>query len=305
MDPFELLKERIEDSLDQDVISATNFHQVRCPVCDDYKVRAGFKFSHNEIVYNCFRGKCDASSVLVKGEEPSYKFKKVMHAFGVHIPEELLLLGKSAIREDPDLFKKHKFKDHEVPDNFYYYRRDRHPEIAEILDERCVESEEFYVKKVRKGIYDLVFPCFFYNKLIGWQIYDTRKREYRTFGSHVFYSPSGILAREPVLVEGVFDALVVPNGVALFKNHITREQAYFFKNLSPILLPDRKDSDFLDVAKLYQWRISIPSTKDWSREKDANEYAQHKGRLVLARVIHEGIKEDIKSAKTDYELWRQ
>ena len=52
------LYEKIEELIRSHVYlgkqSATGFELVKCQICNDYKERGGFKFSENEIGYNCF-----------------------------------------------------------------------------------------------------------------------------------------------------------------------------------------------------------------------------------------------------------
>lgn len=300
MDYFEEFQQKIENSIDSTGVSATGYYQVRCPVCDDYIVRAGFKFDGNEIIYNCFRGKCDASTVQRRGVEVNGRFKRVMNAFGIKIPLEMLL-ENSKNEYDKDLFKQHEYKELKLPYGFKRYRPNKHHEIKEYLESRNVDTEDFYYKGHR-----LLIPFYFKDVLIGWQIVNTKTGEYykSTGNNYMLFLPNGYVPREPIVTEGVFDALVVPNGVAVLNNKIYPQQAYFMLNSSPILLPDRKDSKFLDMAKLYNWRISIPDNKSWKNEKDANEFAVRWGKFALAREIGKGITNDYKYAKGRYDIWK-
>ena len=89
------------------------------------------------------------------------------------------------------------------------------------------------------------------------------------------------------------------NGIAVLQSTVSKKQAYFFRNKKPILLPDRKGSNFLEIAKKYNWNICIPN---WN-EKDANEVIQKYGKLVLAQKIKDGVQDSIHKAELLYKLW--
>lgn len=64
--------------------SSKGYEQLKCAVCNDYKIRAGFKFDGERIDYHCFNCGCHASY------DPSFsrhsitnKMKNVLLAFGI------------------------------------------------------------------------------------------------------------------------------------------------------------------------------------------------------------------------------
>ncbi|MBT8449368.1 MAG: hypothetical protein KJO69_06740, partial [Gammaproteobacteria bacterium] len=54
------LEDNIKSAIPDARVSAKGFHLIRCPVCQSKAVKAGFKFEPDKIVYNCFRGSCNA-----------------------------------------------------------------------------------------------------------------------------------------------------------------------------------------------------------------------------------------------------
>lgn len=303
------LKDLILQNLDSRGVSATGFHQCKCEVCGDKQVRAGFKFTGNEIIYQCFRGRCDATVVYESGKYPSRKFRNVLRAYGVELPTEIKFQKRDLFKEilDQELFEAHTWKEVEFPDDFVMYDPDYHTRMRDWLAEYRDMHDEFYmVGRKNEWAGRLIVPFFHFDKLIGWQGVDvTGKKMPKYLGSSgnsdMLYMPSGSIPNEPFVFEGVFDAKSVPRGIACLSNRLTKKQAYFLRNKNPILVPDRKDSRFLDVAKQYGWRVCIP---EWN-VKDVNEARCKWGQLVTAKMLYDGICDDFYQAQVRYELWRE
>ena len=300
------LEELIKTSVPFTRVNSSGWSEVICPCCNDYKPRGGFYFDDEVIIYNCFRGKCPIKSIVyTHGEPMSYKFRSVLDAFGIVPPLELLANRKQKkIVEiiDNNLFEEHHYNECKLPvecrrlDLSKDIRYKRYLEIREIDP-----FDEYYVAD--KGIHknNIIIPFYFYKKLIGYQSLDINSGNYyKSEGnSDLIYFPNGKVPETPIIVEGVLDAKTIPNGIAVLQSTVSKKQAYFFRNKKPILLPDRKGSRFLDVAKKYNWKLCIPNWK----EKDPNEFVKKYGRLVLAQKIREGIQDSLNKSELLLRLW--
>lgn len=305
----------VEDLIRQHVhfekVAATGFHQVKCPVCNDTRPRGGFVFHADSIGYSCFRGKCDANTVYKYGERVPYKFKRLMKAFGITLPPEILLEGRSSFNDtlDTELYEVHSYKPVAIPDDFELYDPDIHTEHRDWLREKRGLSDTLYMighKKEWRG--RLIVPFFFHETIIGWQgVYIHENSSFRgerylksSGNTDMLFLPDGKIPDEPLIVEGVFDAKSIPNGIACLQSYVSRKQAYFLRNKNPILIPDRKGSRYMETAKRYGWRICIPDFD----EKDCNEALKRYGKLVLAKKLHDGLCPNLLVAETRYNMWK-
>lgn len=304
------LEDNIKSAIPDARVSAKGFHLIRCPVCQSKAVKAGFKFEPDKIVYNCFRGSCNAKGEYVYGE-PMYKwFRNLMDLLGVEIPIGLRVgkTKKKDVTELPAIYEKHYYKGLTIPDDFVDYDPEKHWWFKNMLDERHADfNRDLYVGTHDEWKHKLIIPCFHNGKIIGWQgiNYYNGKTFYLTSGENTdvmfINNPEGRIVKNPVIVEGIMDAVVIPNAIAIFGNHISRRQAYILRDSNPILLPDRMGSDFLKSAKLYNWRMSVP---EW-KHKDANEATKTFGQFVVAKMIHDGIIKDMTKAEVAYNMWKK
>jgi hypothetical protein len=303
MSDFEDLKQNILNHAPIQHVSATGFHTLKCPVCGDHTERAGFRFEDNQIGYNCFRGVCDANVLYIEGEPISKKFRHLMDVIGVEIPPGLRLNSKKQKAVEvlnEDLYKEIHYTDLEISDKFEAYDPREYPEIKAYLRHRGVPNfVDFFVRDKKT----MVIPFFYYGKLIGWQKHKiwTQYYEKSSGNSSMIYLPTGKIPQNPIIVEGVFDALSLPNAIAIMGNRVTKEHAFVLRNFKPILLPDKKDSRFLEAVKKYKWRLCLPN---WGKYKDANEVLEQHGKYVLAYLIGKGIIEESKYVEQQFKLWQ-
>jgi hypothetical protein len=302
------LESRIRNTLNLDfkTISASGFYTMKCKVCGDRKVRAGIKFEDNLIAYNCFRGVCDATVVYDYSDYPSKKFKNLMEAYGIEIPIELLIYNKKTTTPiDKNLYDTHKYIHLKLPKDFVRYDQTKDTEYKNYLKARGIYDKDYYIGGIGKWRNKLIVPFRYGNIIIGWQGFDIRNKNaipLKSSGnSDMIYLPTGYVSDTPIIVEGVFDAksVVGNNGIAILQNTVSKKQAYFLKDKKPILLPDRTRSKFLNISKKYKWKMCIP---EW-KEKDINDAIKKYGRLVVAKMVHDGITTNVVDAEIKYKIW--
>jgi len=274
-------------------------------VCNDRVKRAGFKFESDKIIYSCFRGKCDASTEYEYGQPLYNKFREVLDAIGVDIPFDLRMhrqKHKPVEKLNEELYEKHTYDSIELPSDHVRYQPDTHYYFREFLESRKVEfNQQLYVSNNK-----LLIPFYYRTELIGYQtisVNQNNKTFYQTSSGNTdlmfINSKGGYINSNPVIVEGIMDAASIPDSIAILGISVSRKQAYLLRNSTPLLLPDRKGSNFIKVAKRYGWDISIP---DW-KVKDVNEAIQKYGKFITMKMIHDGIQDNIKKSEVRFRLW--
>ena len=137
--------------------------------------------------------------------------------------------------------------------------------------------------------------------IIGYQERAIDKKIFKTTETNLMYVDGGQILDNCIIVEGIFDAKSVPRGVACLHDSVNPRQAYLLRSKTPILLPDRDSTKYLDVMADYDWRLCVPG---WDA-KDANEALVKYGRLVVAKMIHDGICDTPLEAEIRYKLWQK
>lgn len=300
------LEDLIKEKLPKSRETATGYYPVKCPMCKDHKVRAGFRFDADKITYHCFRGKCDYTNAAIYeyGKYMVRRFRDVLKKFDVHAPAKYLTVKPTTITQELDktLYEPHHYEKVKLQENFTRYNPSKNVEYKKYLDSRLASDTDYYVGHKGDWRNKLIIPFYFKDDLIGWQGIDIRTGRFlnSSGNTNMLYLPYKEVPSEPIIVEGIFDAKSIPNGVATLHSTVTKRQAYILKNSKPILVPDRKGSNYLSIAKNYGWRISIPAWK----EKDINEAEKKYGKLVIAKMIHDGITKTYAEAEVKYGLWK-
>ena len=295
---------------------ATGFHAIHCPVCRKMERKTGgFKFEQDKIIYNCFRGSCDASCVYEVGEFFPKKFKNLMDILGVKIPM-LLRVKKNSVAEtikkqlDREKYERNEYSQMEMPEEWELLATSQH-HLAQgwkdYLEERCCSLADvyFFPKGKFRGL--IAIAIYYYDKFIGYQVITGNeeggaKYILVTDNEGVVYSPEREIPKTAIIVEGALDAKCFPNTVALFSNKLSPKQAYQLRNSQLIFLPDKTGSNFMDSFKLYEGsRMCVP---EW-RYKDLNEAVRDIGVIEAATHIMNNIVDSPTHADVRFGLWNK
>lgn len=289
--PFDNLVQDITLKANLSVREATGFYALHCPVCQKMdKKTGGFKIEDDKIIYNCFRGSCDASCVYEIGKPLSRKFKHLMECIHVQIPIELKMVKTSYQRTleslDDDLYKKHVYSAIDIPEEFVPFEEGK-PHFQEWWQKYMESRKCSYADTMiaNNGQYRgcLAIPMSLYGKTIGLQVI-TQKGVYVMIGggnSNIIYAPEGHIPNKVIVVEGTLDAKCFPDTIATLKSKITPEQAYFLRGKDVTLLPDRSGNHYIEYYKKYGWKMCIPP---WE-EKDLNAAVKKYGVMAVAKMI--------------------
>ncbi|MCB1711392.1 MAG: hypothetical protein KDH96_02570 [Candidatus Riesia sp.] len=306
-------------------VSNTNgvWLNVKCPVCNDYKIRAGFTFTNNGecCTYHCFNhSSCGgAYSPHETAGFMSHNFKRVMSCFGISeidikqlIFDNHLLYGdkqhKNEINNNPIRPSKLIF-----PNYFNELTKDTKSEFGQeclfYLKQRFIDIDtyKFYFTEQTKNDawnYRLIIPTFYKQDLVHYQgrdILDIHEKRYLKISApidNVLYNMNELFRSTKealLLVEGVFDGLCLTNNfVAITSSNITSGQLKWLKTTSRrvIVVPD------IDTSGLELIQQSINNGLEVSFPKlplntDINENVRKFGQLFVLKEIFSNIyKED-------------
>lgn len=306
------------------------FYPLKCPVCHDKKVRAGFKFEGTGFGYNCFRGKCN-HKFRWNGGPASDKMYRLFEA--ANIPRTdwahlIDLFPASSSEPEPTEIIIKRLEPISLPRGSVPLK-DCNPE-----DVRTRWAIEFLLTKIDDP---LAYPFFLTHILPQNNELDFRNRiiipVYRG-GDLLFYqgrwynkklheprakylNAPGVereqllfnmdeLNRETesplLIVEGVFDAMML-DGVSCLSNTLTDEQVLLLKrsHRRKLLIPDYDKAGKKLVHQVLEndWDVSFP---DWGSAKDLGEAVKKYGKYKTAGMIHEGIAPSQFQAKSLAEI---
>ena len=304
----DILIDNIKQQIHPHSITQKGVFVVACPFCSPNQYKAGFLFDTDSVGYNCFKSHCPIGGARwTIGRPMSKKMKRVFDAFGIKIPIEARKLTSLEELFDPNLYKKPKHVELTNVSGLRPYDPNKDIRYRKYLESRQIDSERFFIGTgyvLKHNMKDmLIVPLYVSGKLIGLQGRDIFRKRYQTVGTDVIYMPNnGYLDyNQPVyVVEGVYDAIVLPNTIATLCDSVTPQQAWLLRHHNPILIPDRNTTNYINIAKKYGWRVSIPGYD----AKDVNEAVSKYGHLVVAKMIYDGIIDNPVVAEVRYKLWK-
>lgn len=301
-------------------VAASGFRPFKCPLCRDYKPRAGIRFDHSSIGFNCFN--CpDTATRFDDGQcfIPK-KLERLMLALGISQTDiDPLKLRLYTSRKDESTALD---RDVEV-DGVTIFRAA--PELPlpkgmitlergiglgrssatraanYLLDERHlpVDPSKVYIttEKTGKWRHRVIFPIVMWGKIVGltgrtWE--PDGEPTYHTLGPKgtTLFNYDAVLAqvKRPVLVtEGIFDALRV-GGVATMGNTVSPHQRHWLDAIPrpKIVIPDRGQSGYslVEAAVENGWGVSFP---DFGSCKDVDAAVVRYGIIYVAKEIMSNI----------------
>lgn len=292
--------------------SKQGWHNLKCPVCSDYKVRAGFNFDDNKVFYNCWN--CGHQAYYDEGgRSVSLKMRQVLNALGASdddINKNLALnfFNKPTLENLDSSTDDHtncSFKIADLPPNSYKLT-DVSPDdvwaivAGEYLESRGLSTTEYewYLSSDPKYEARLIIPFFRYGKIIYWQA-----RAFDSDAKDRYLNP--LVPRNAIMfglnyletysdkplfvVEGVFDAINI-EGVSLLGSTVSecKEKALNSTQRKKVFVIDKDQNGYKlgDIAIKKGWSISFIE----GNIKDVNEAVQKYGKLWTMSNIMKNIK---------------
>jgi hypothetical protein len=295
-------------------LSPTGFETVKCAVCNDYKIRGGFKFDGDTVFYSCFNCSCKAGYDPEKSRHSiTAKMKDVLLSFGIPEAEITRTIAFNFFKERKEVAVKESSvpkstelptKESPLPKGSVLVTSGSSPwcEVAEqYLKVRAFKATDFswYVTDETSYAGRLLIPYFFKDKIIYWQgrslddeTIQPRYKNPMVEKSNIFFNMDEIYryTNEPLFVtEGPIDAISIgKNAIALlgstlteFKRNelrkaATRRRVIFVidKNLNGYKL----GNNVLRDGEELEWHVTVfPDNIE-----DANDALQKLGRLFIA-----------------------
>ncbi|MEM2159638.1 MAG: hypothetical protein QXN55_01635 [Candidatus Nitrosotenuis sp.] len=284
--------------------SSKGFHPLKCPLCNDYKERAGFKFSENSVGYHCFN--CSAKLIYNDGDiELSHKFAKLLKELDV--PNFELVLGASWIKKQSEpsviTIETLKVKTTATPEiklptgsvllgkvGLEYVQK----QAIQYLENRKINptSYPFYVNGADWLKNRIIIPCYRNRKLIYWQARSfvnatPRYLSCSAVKDAVMFNMDELnrWSSLPLFItEGIFDALHV-NGVALLGSTLTEPKLELLKKSKRRLIfvidQNRNGKLLGEEALDNNWEITFPP----GNKTDINSAIQQYGRLFTTYTL--------------------
>lgn len=230
-------------------VSNTGYHTLKCPCCNDYQRRGGFKFDGGMIYYACFN--CGLKPAYEEDSgHMSHKFRKVLNDLGIKNAEideiiNVVFFKEKKVVDESALITLASLKkpvitevDVKLPPKSTRLgstgeHTDYQAKLNKYLNDRCIDpsSYPFFFSIEPKLINRVIIPFYRSKKLIYWQartIVDDRPR-YRNCEvpkTSILFNVDQLTSWSdlPIFVtEGVFDALPL-NGIATLGGALNDEK---------------------------------------------------------------------------------
>jgi len=301
--------------------SPKGFYPLKCPVCNDTKTRAGFKFDDpfGSIGYNCFRGTCTHKFRWLEGPVTE-NMEKLFESAGIprqdynhlvtifrddnHNPENEENIIRIKVPEEVELPRGSKLLMNSDPND------PRTKWAVDFLLSKGIDPLDipFYLCNTppKKGDLDfrnrIIIPFYYHGKLIFYQgrwynpnIKQPKAKYLNCRGAEreqLFYNMNELDRETPaplLVVEGVFDAEKI-GAVSALSNIITEEQIFRLKRCPRriIIVPDYDKAGYKTVEQANEngFEVSFP---DWGSLNDLGEAIEKYGKFKVAGMVIEGI----------------
>ena len=231
------LEDLIREKIPLPTVDSRGFHSLKCQCCNDYKVRAGFKFDQGKIVYNCWN--CSTKGVY---EEFSGKisriFRRILRDYGIDDSEISEVINTNFFFKKPNsniiTLESITKVNTSTPETFlppksfklgHHEFTEYQEKLVAYLIERKVDvfNYPFYFSLEPRFKDRIIIPFYRQGKLIFWQARSIDQQEKKRYDNAPVNREAVIFnfdrlfdySRGPLLVtEGVFDALMF-DGVAI------------------------------------------------------------------------------------------
>ena len=299
---------------------ARGFHSLKCQCCNDYKVRAGFKFEDGNVVYNCWN--CSTTSVFEEfSGKISKKMRGILNAYGIDDTEISGVINTAFFNKKEkenstitlaNLTKVNtntptvKLPEKSLPlghDGFYDYQI----KLLTYLEKRKIDIEkfQFFFSLEPRFIDRIIIPFYRNGNLIYWQARSINPDEKKRYDN----APVGrdavmfgidklrTYSSAPLFVtEGVFDAMMV-DGVALLGSKLNEAKVALLQESSRRLVfvidKDKNGQHLAEDVLKRGWEIAF--TPDGAT--DLNNSVQRFGMAYTIYGMMQNIPKDADAAR--------
>ena len=305
--PEHSLEDLLNSTISLKAVSPSGWHTLKCPVCNDYKYRGGFKFENDWVSYNCFNCQHKASYLEGSGEF-SDDMVTLLRALSVDDMQinKLRLIGLKngkPVKLEPVKINLLYPQEIEMPEHFYEVGSSDNimNELAlEYLKNRCItmENKKFFLSNDKKWKGRLIIPFYYKNKLVYYQGRDLlgkSKNRYKNPDTaiprdNIVYNFDQLNNEKIYIVEGAFDAMSI-DGTAILGNVFSKQQILILNEAKgiKIYIPDKTGGDIstaVNQAFDNGWLVSFP---DVGGCKDTNAAVCKYGKLYVKKTIDDNV----------------
>jgi hypothetical protein len=284
--------------------SNKGFFPLKCPLCNDYKERAGFKFSETSVGFHCFN--CSVKLIYNEGDiSLSHKFEKLLKELDVPNYEQAIGQGWIKKQSEPEIItlqsltaKKTTTPEIKLPQGSILLGKvgleDAQKQAIAYLESRKINptSYPFYVNGSDWLKNRIIIPCYRARKLIYWQARTVVNNQPRYLSCSAVKDAVMFNMDElnrwsslPLFItEGIFDALQV-NGVALLGSTLTEPKLELLSKSKRrlIFVIDQNQNGKLlgEEALANNWEITFPP----GNKTDINSAILQYGRLFTTYTL--------------------
>ena len=317
-------QEKLEDLIREKIpfgpTDSRGFHSLKCQCCNDYKVRAGFKFELGNIVYNCWN--CSTTCVFEElSGKISKKFRSVLNDYGITDTEisaviNTAFFNKPEVENDvitmSSLMKVNtQTAPIKLPENSIRLGgTEEHLEIQipllEYLESRKVPQDyPMYFCLNERFKNRVIIPFYRNGKVIYWQARSILSGEKKRYDNSpnpreaVMFNMDelGRYSTEPLFVsEGVFDALMF-NGIGLLGSKLTEAKKKLLHESTRrkifIIDKDKNGEHLANEVIKNGWEIAfVPDGAD-----DLNTCVQRFGKIWTAYHLMKNLPKNADEAQ--------
>lgn len=287
------LEDIIRERVPLGSISPTGFYNLRCPVCNDYQERGGFKFDGDTTGYSCWN--CNSKFKVEEGSgKISKNAKDILSAFGINRSElsELtssIFLNQAEKEEDITVESLNKVNlftpEVGFPDRTHELLSEGHEEmqepILEYLLSRHIDPLQttLYYSLDPKMLRRVIVPFWKDNKLVYWQARtidaDVKPRYLNCVVSKeaIIYGFDKLYSYDDTplfATEGVFDAIPI-QGISVLGSKLTKAKIEILKRTRRRLIfvidRDLTGGELAKAVLANGWEITFVDV----RAKDIND----------------------------------
>lgn len=301
------------------------FYSLKCQCCNDYKVRAGFKFENGTIGYNCWN--CSATGIYEEfSGSISRKMRKILNDYGIEDSEINAVVNSAFFfkKEESETLTLAALKKINtntptipLPPNSHRLgsidsHLDLQAKLVQYLVDRKIDLDKypFFFSTHERFKDRVIIPTYRNANLIYWQarsIHDSEKKRYdnpTTPKDAVIFNIDRLnsFSDLPLFVsEGVFDAMMF-DGVAMLGSKFTDAKLELLsRSRRRLVFPIDKDGNgkkLADAVLAAGWEITfVPNGAT-----DINQSVQRFGRAWTAQQLIKNIPKNRDEAELAIKL---
>lgn len=306
------LEELIREKVLLGAPDVRGFHSLKCQCCNDYKIRAGFKFDNNQVGYNCWN--CGTTAMYEEfGGNISKKMRAVLHAYGIDDSEIGLVVNSAFFtkKEGPatlSLASLKKVNTHtptiSLPEqSFKLGATTEHlniqEKIAAYLYQRSIDMDKypFFFSTLSRFKDRVIIPFYRNGNLVYWQARTISPFETKRYDNcqvardAIIYNSDQLNSFNPsplFVSEGVFDAMMF-DGIAVLGSKLTDAKLELLNNTNRRLVfvidKDKNGASLAENVLRAGWEITFAP----DGAEDLNKSVVRFGRSYTAQQLIQNI----------------